>query len=89
MTESMATRQTTSMMDRARATLARDVQDAADELTRFAKDIELGVSTGAATRIMQAVQQIAIRAAKLEAMREVSGLYEAERGIAAERTTEK
>lgn len=79
MTESFATRQATRSMDRDRDLLAREAQDIADTLTRFAKDVDQGIASGQISQVMQAMQQLHERAARYEATKQVMELYEAER----------
>lgn len=89
MSHSIVTRQTTRMIDRDRELLAREAQDAADALTRFAKDVDTGIATGVINQVAQEMQQILARASRLKATMEIVALYEAERSAATYRTTEK
>ncbi|MGW9399384.1 hypothetical protein [Streptomyces sp. NPDC055642] len=89
MSESMAARHAIHTMDTDRATLAREARDAAEELLRFAEDVDGGIKTGRISRINQTMLQLTERAAHLKATMEMFELYEAERSFTADRDTEK
>jgi hypothetical protein len=71
----MAARMAASQIDRAAARLARDAQHLADDAERFAQDTANGVpSSGLASRLAQDALQLALSAARLDAMREIASL---------------
>jgi hypothetical protein len=79
MAESLAHRMLTKKMNNDRELIAREAQDIAEALTRFAQDVDKGIAIGAMNRIIPDMQQIAFRASRLAATREAVDLYEAER----------
>jgi RNA polymerase-interacting CarD/CdnL/TRCF family regulator len=59
--------------------LAHDSRAAAEDLERFAKDVDRGLRCGDITQIAARVQQLLIRAAQVTATRETAEWYTAER----------
>jgi hypothetical protein len=78
----LAKQMTQILIDRERARLVQEASDIADAATQFARGVDSGVACGDAAQIARAARELAERAARVAAMREVFELYEAEADIA-------
>jgi hypothetical protein len=72
------------LIDKERARLIQEASDIADAATRFARNVDSSVACGDATQIARAARDLAERATRVAAMREVFELYEAEAHISYE-----